>query len=98
MNPPVSRLLCPSGFATTTSTLPALRAGAIAVIEPGPTTVTAVAAEEPNDTVAPDAKPAPVMVTTDPPLVEPEAGATVAIEGGALTGTSNVNAPARRLL
>ena len=98
MNAPVSLLLWPSGFATTTSTLPALRAGAVAVIELGPTTVTAVAAEEPNDTVAPDTKPVPVMVTTDPPLVEPDVGAMPAIAGGALAGTSNVNPPARRLL
>lgn len=98
MKAPVSLLLWPSGFATTTSTLPALRAGAVAVIVPGPATVTAVAVEEPNDTVAPDAKPVPVIVTIDPPLVEPDAGAMAAIAGGALTGTSNVNPPARRLL
>jgi hypothetical protein len=68
------------------------------VIELGPTTVTPVAVDEPNDTVAPDTKPVPVMVTTDPPLVEPDVGAMPAIAGGALTGTSNVNPPARRLL
>jgi hypothetical protein len=68
------------------------------VIELVLTTVTAVADEEPNDTVAPDTKPVPAMVTTDPPLVEPDVGAMPAIAGGAVTGTSNVNPPARRLL
>jgi hypothetical protein len=67
-------------------------------MEVGPATVTPVAAVEPNDTVAPEAKPEPVMVTIDPPVVEPDAGAMDATAGGAFTGTSNVNPPARRLL
>lgn len=60
--------------------------------------LTAVAALEPNETVAPDAKPEPEIVTTAPPLVDPDEGATAAIDGGGATGTSNVNAPAMRPL
>ena len=58
-------------------------------------TFTAVAAAVPKDTVAPDTKPAPVMVTTVPPLLGPDVGATAAIDGGH-DGTSNVNPPASR--
>jgi len=67
-------------------------------MELGPATVTAFANVEPNDTVAPDAKPVPVIVTVDPPAVDPDAGVMAEIAGGALTGTSNVNPAARRLL
>jgi hypothetical protein len=41
--------------------------GEVAVIVVGPTTVTFAATVAPNDTVAGDAKFAPVMVTTVPP-------------------------------
>jgi hypothetical protein len=95
---PVILAVCPSGLATTRSTLPALRAGAVAVIDVALETATAVAAVVPNDTVAPATKPAPVIVTTVPPVSGPDVGATDAIDGGGTTGTSYVKPPASRPL
>ena len=88
MNTPVIRAVCPSGLATTTSTLPALRAGAVAVSDPEPLTLTALAAAVPNVTVAPETNPEPVIVTTVPPASGPDVGATAAIDGGGTTGAS----------
>lgn len=88
----------PSGLATTRSTLPALRAGAVAVIDVALDTATAVAAAVPNDTVAPGRKPAPVIVTTVPPVSGPDVGATDAIDGGGTTGALYVNPPDSRPL
>jgi hypothetical protein len=88
VNTPVIRAVCPSGFDTITSTLPALRAGAVAVSAPEPVTFTAVATAVPNDTVAPETNPAPVIVTTVPPPTGPDVGETAAIDGGDTTGAS----------
>ena len=61
---------------TVTSNSPAEPAGSNAVISVADTTVTFVAAFEPNWTVAPLTKFVPVMVTVVPPDVEPEDGLT----------------------
>jgi hypothetical protein len=96
---PRNRLpLCPSGFVTTTSTLPALPAGAVAVIDVALATFTAVADVGPNATVAPDANPAPVMVTLVPPAAGPEDGPIDETDGGALAGNSYLNPSVRRPL
>ena len=63
-----------SVLVTTTFTAPAAWAGAVAVIEVAPTTTTFVAAVPPIETVAPDRKPVPVIVTAVPPDVVPELG------------------------
>ena len=54
---------------TITCTVPADSAGEVATMEVGELTVTAIAAVPPNITVAPEAKPVPVMVTDVPPDV-----------------------------
>ena len=46
-----------------------------------PTTVTEMAAVPPKLTVAPVAKPVPVMVTAVPPVTGPDEGDTVSIVG-----------------
>jgi hypothetical protein len=61
----------PAAVVTVTTTTPALSAGEVAVIEVDEFTVTAVAAVEPNFTVAPLTKPVPMMVTLVPPAVVP---------------------------
>ena len=72
--------LVPPGPVTVTSTVPPTRwelpAGDVAVIDVAETTLTPVAALPPNDTVSPDAKPVPVIVTTVPPDTVPETGVT----------------------
>ena len=73
---------CPSGFVTTTLTVPAAWAGTVAEIDVAVTAPTTAAAP-PNVTVAPVANPEPVRVTTVPPDVELFAGATEARSGGA---------------
>jgi hypothetical protein len=60
---------------TVTYTVP-VPAGEVAVIEVELTTVTAVAGAEPKSTIAPLAKPVPLMVTLVPPLAGPVAGLT----------------------
>ena len=67
-------LVCPP-LVTVTSTVPE-PAGLVAVIDVALFTVTPVAAVPPNDTVAPDAKPVPEMVTEVPPAAGPVAGLT----------------------
>ena len=69
-------------FVTTTSTAPAPCAPVTAVIDVEETTTTEVAGEPPRATVAPAAKPVPVIVTGVPPAVEPEAGEIEATVGG----------------
>jgi hypothetical protein len=64
-------------------TAPALPAGVVAVIEVLLTTVTFVAAVEPNTTVSPEAKLVPVMVTAVPPAIDPLFGLTLVTVGGA---------------
>ena len=68
---------------TVTSTVPTLPAGEVAVIEVEETTVTPVAAVAPNFTLAPLAKPVPVIVTLVPPAVEPLVGLTPVTVGRA---------------
>jgi len=68
---------------TVTVTAPALPAGVVAVIEVPLTTTTLVAAALPNVTVAPAAKPVPVIVTPVPPAVGPLFGLTLLTVGGA---------------
>ena len=76
---------CESVLVTTTLTVPAACAGVVAVIEVELTTVTLVAAVPPKLTVAPDAKPVPVILTDVPPLVLPEVGEiAVTVGAGAL--------------
>jgi hypothetical protein len=75
VNPPVRLPLWPFNV-TVTVTAPAVPAGVVAVIEVLLTTVTFVAAAEPNVTVAPEAKLVPVIVTDVPPAVEPVLGLT----------------------
>ena len=67
-------LVCPP-LVTVTSTVPE-PAGLVAVIDVALFTVTPVAAVPPNATVAPDAKPVPLMVTEVPPAAGPVAGLT----------------------
>ena len=72
----------PPAVVTATLTMPAVEeAGDTAVIDVFDTTVTLVAASDPNDTLAPVMKPEPVIVTVVPPAVEPEVGAIVVIVG-----------------
>ena len=59
---------------TTTLTAPAVCTGVVAPIDVLFATVTPVAPVPPILTVAPEKKPAPVMVTAVPPLAVPEVG------------------------
>jgi len=63
--------LWPSVFVTTTLTAPAAWAGVTEVIVVLFVTETFVAATPPKETVAPDTKPVPVIVTDVPPFVVP---------------------------
>jgi hypothetical protein len=78
--------LVPPGVVTLTSALPAARAGAVAVIVVGLTTVYPVAFVPPNRTAAAPESPAkfvPVIVTIVPPVVGPKVGLSAVIVGGA---------------
>ena len=75
VNPLVRLPLWPFSV-TVTVTAPAAPAGVVAVIEVLLTTVTFVAAAEPNVTVAPEEKLVPVIVTDVPPAVDPVLGLT----------------------
>jgi hypothetical protein len=67
---------------TVTATAPGtVVAGAVAVICVGESTLMAVAVVVPNLTEAPDTKPVPVIVTTVPPEVGPDCGATAETAG-----------------
>ena len=68
---------------TVTVTAPAVPAGVVAVMDVLLTTVTFVAAAEPNVTVAPVAKLVPVIVTEVPPAVDPVFGLTPVTVGAA---------------
>ncbi len=83
VKPPASVPVCVSGFVTTTATVPALLAGATAVICVGPPTWTLVAGVPPNVTVAPGAKFVPTMVTVVPPPVVPLSGVAEVTVGAA---------------
>jgi hypothetical protein len=69
---------------TTTFTLPAACAAAVAEIEVLLTTVTPVAGVPPRVTVAPERKPVPVMVTGVPPAGGPKLGEIAATVGAGL--------------
>src|SRR5262249_47327614 len=77
--------LCVSALVTVTSTMPAVCAGVVAVIVVLLTTVTPVAAVPPIVTVAPAAKPVPVIVRAVPPLIEPDGGDTLVTAGAGAT-------------
>ena len=87
VNPPV-RVAVPPGVVTTTLTAPAACAGVVAVTWVAESTVNDAAAVPPKVTALAPVRFVPVSVTTVPPSVDPEAGATEAIDGG---GTTNVN-------
>jgi hypothetical protein len=81
---PLARLpLNPPELVTVTVTAPAVPAGVVAVIEVLLTTVTFVAAAEPNATVSPETKLVPVIVTAVPPASAPPFGDTLVTVGGA---------------
>src|SRR6476660_2675168 len=81
-----------------TGTVPAAWAGVLAVMTPLLLTTTFVAEAPPIDTVAPAAKPLPVMVMAVPPEVEPEFGEIALIVGAAAAQapTANKRTRARR--
>jgi hypothetical protein len=88
---PLARLpLCPPEFVTVTVTVPALPAGAVAVIDVLFTTTTLVAAALPNVTVAPATKFVPVIVTAVPPAVVPLFGLTLLTVGTGPETAENV--------
>ena len=89
MNAFASDPLCVSLLVTVALTAPAACAGVVAVIVVAFTTVTPVAAVPPTLTVAPAAKPVPVIVTAVPPAVGPDGGATLSTVGA---GARYVNA------
>jgi len=74
--------LVPPGVVTVALTVP-VPAGLVAVIDVAFTTRTFVAWRVPNETVAGRTKLVPVMVTTVPPLVGPDDGATSVTVGAA---------------
>ena len=74
----------PPAVVTVTLTVPADSAGDVAIIEVAELTVTAVAVTVPNITVAPEAKPVPVMVTEVPPVVGPDVGLMLVTVGTAI--------------
>jgi hypothetical protein len=74
--------LVPAAVLTNTWTVPAVCAGATTDSRVGVTNVLASAVPvEPNFTVAPGAKPAPLIVTVFPPAVGPAFGLTAVIIG-----------------
>ena len=75
-------VLVPPAVVTVMSTVPALPAGAVAVIWVPLLTVKAVAAVAPNLTALAPARFVPVIVTLVPPAVGPAAGLMLVIVGG----------------
>ena len=90
MYPFASVALCVSAFVTVTLTAPAACAGAVAVIEVAPTTVTFVASVPPTDTDVPGTKLVPVIVIGVPPSVVPDVGDILTIVGAGLDTGLNV--------
>ena len=82
-------LAAPYGVVTATLTAPRVPAGVTAVTLVDETTTTLVAATPPTVTLVAPVKLVPVIVIAVPPKVEPVAGETDEIVGGA----TNVNAP-----
>ena len=66
--------LAPLGVVTVTSTVPALSAGEVQVMEVSETTLTLVAAVTPKLTAVAPVKPTPLMVTVVPPAAGPLLG------------------------
>src|SRR5258706_9253429 len=79
VKPPSKVLFCPSGFATCTSAGPAACGGVVAVIWLELPTLTPPAGTPPIRTLAPDWKFEPEIVTTVPPVIGPDVGATLEI-------------------
>lgn len=73
--------LVPPGEVTVTSTVPAVPAGDVALIEVAELTTTPVAAVGPKATVESEVKPVPVMVTEVPPPGGPAVGLTALTVG-----------------
>ena len=73
--------LVPPGVVTVMSTVPALSAGEVAVIDVALLTVNAVAAVAPKLTAVAPVKPVPVIVTEVPPAVGPLVGLTLVTVG-----------------
>jgi hypothetical protein len=91
---PLGRVLaCWSGFLTVTDAVPVACAGVVTEICVAETTFTRVPGAVSKVTVAPATKPLPLMVTTLPPAVGPDAGVTDVTTGGG----SYRKAPARVL-
>ena len=82
VNPPASPPDWPSGFATTTSYVPAGAAAVVAVMLVADQTVTPVAAEGPIVTVAPAWNPLPETAIAVPPATGPHAGEMAVTDGG----------------
>ncbi len=87
-NASASLLVWPSGFVTTSSTLPAVPGGVVTAMDVALETLTPTPDVAPNDTVAPAANPEPEIVIAVPPPVGPDLGVIPVTEGGALAGTS----------
>ncbi len=75
--------LVPPAVVTVTSTVPAVPAGAVAVIRVALLTVKVVAAVGPNDTPVAPVRFVPVIVTVFPPAVGPAVGLTAVTAGAA---------------
>ncbi len=73
----------PPRLVTVTSTVPAVPAGAVAVIAVSESTVKLAAGAWPNETVVAPVKPVPVTVTAVPPAAGPESGERPVTVGGA---------------
>ncbi len=89
MNPFARFPLVAPTFVTVTVTAPALPAGVFAVTCVPLTTTTLVAALLPNFTVAPVEKFVPVIMTAEPPAVDPLFGATLPTVGGVASAESD---------
>ena len=77
--------LDPPGVVTVTSIVPAVWAGAIALIEFDTLTVNAAAGVAPNDTAVALSRSVPLMVTEVPPVTGPESGLTAVTAGEGIT-------------
>ena len=73
----------PPGVVTVTSTIPAITAGAIAVIVVALTTTNEVAAVTPKDTAVAPVRAVPVIVMLVPPAIGPAAGERLVTVGAA---------------
>ncbi len=76
-------VLVPPTVVTVTSTVPAVPAGAVALMLVPLLTVKVVAAVEPNDTPVAPVKLVPVIVTVFPPAVGPAVGLRAVTVGAA---------------